>query len=92
MDSLTISPETYASVFSQCKPGEEISGTYSGTFGEPNPDGSYTVEVSALTKDETETAAPEEVPEEGAMMGASPAAAAVMSRGGKTARKRAEMA
>jgi len=79
MDTLTVSPATYAAAFSKCKPGEPVSGTFSGTFGEPNPDGSYAIELDSVTKDEAE---PAEEPEMEMPEGASPAAKAVMSRGG----------
>lgn len=52
MDSLTISAETYAAQFSKCKPGEAVTGTFSGTVGEPGDDGSYVIELNAVTKDE----------------------------------------
>ena len=83
MDTLTVSAETYAAQFSKCKPGEAVTGTFSGTVGQPDATGNYTIELNAVTKDptgdEAETAPVEEAPEE-MMGGVSPAAKAVMGR------------
>lgn len=79
MDSLTISPETYAAAFSECQPGEAVTGTFSGTVGQPAADGSYPIELDAVTKDAK--IEEEEVVEEPAIpTGASPAAAAVLKK------------
>lgn len=78
MDSLTISPETHAAQFSECKPGEVITGTFSGTYGEPGPDGSYPVQLTAVTKDAAEPEAEEVAEESMVPEGASPAATAVL--------------
>lgn len=79
MDSLTISPETYAASFSECKPGEVVTGTFTGTVGAASPDGSYPIELTAVTKDEAaeQEEVGAEMPE---MAGASPAAKAVLKK------------
>jgi len=77
MDTLTVSPATYASAFSTCKPGEAVTGTFSGTFGTAKPDGSYDIELDSVTKDEAD---PAEEPEMEMPETASPAAKAVMMK------------
>lgn len=79
MDSLTISPETYAASFSECKPGEVVTGTYTGTVGQPAADGSYPIELTEVTKEAAEPLEEEPMVEE-APVGASPAAAAVLKK------------
>lgn len=84
MDKLVISPETHAATFSECKEGEAITGTFSGTYGKANADGSYDVTLDSVTKDAAAPEAAKETDEEIADMAvpetASPAAAAILKK------------
>lgn len=79
-DTLNISADTYASTFPACKPGERVTGTYEGVVGEPAGDGSYPIQVTAVTKETAGEAEPLAAEVSAVDKSMSPAAQAVMGK------------
>lgn len=51
MSEISISAEDYAANFPNCKAGEVVTGTFSGTVTAAGPEGA-TIETESITKDE----------------------------------------